>query len=190
MLPFLPFAADGGKPVLFKPNPANIFSFLKKNDDKAKITEMLKLANLMAAPFGTTEYNTIQNGVEGVHYTRDATTGAPIPTPLAAKELQTSYIFLVRGPIGETNVRFPEYVKAECAWQVACSEFVTDPLFFGQQISEPSHFGSLAEPFVDLEKDIARGRKTLKDLDEAIATWKSSGGDDLRKFYQDILDKK
>ena len=190
MLPFSPFAADGGKPVLFKPNPANIFSFLKKNDDKAKITEMLKLANLMAAPFGTTEYNTIQNGVEGVHYTRDATTGAPIPTPLAAKELQTSYIFLVRGPIGETNVRFPEYVKAECAWQVACSEFVTDPLFFGQQISEPSHFGSLAEPFVDLEKDIARGRKTLKDLDEAIATWKSSGGDELRKFYQAILDKK
>jgi len=190
MRPFLPFAADGGKPVLFKPNPANIFSFLKKSDDKAKITEMLKLANFMAAPFGTTEYNLIQHGVEGVHYTKDANTGLPVPTPLAAKELQASYIFLVDGPIGETNARFPEFVKAECAWQVACSEFVTDPLFFGQQISEPSKFGSLAEPFVDLEKDIARGRKTLKDLDEAIATWKSSGGDDLRKFYQDILDKK
>jgi putative aldouronate transport system substrate-binding protein len=190
MQPFLPFAADGGKPVLFKPNPANIFSFLKKSDDKAKITEMLKLANLMAAPFGTTEYNMIQHGVEGVHYNRDASTGLPVPTPLAAKELQASYIFLVDGPIGETNARFPKFVKDECAWQAACAEFVTDPLFFGQQISEPSKFGSLAQPFVDLEKDIPRGRKTLKDLDEAIATWKSSGGEDLRKFYQAILDKK
>jgi putative aldouronate transport system substrate-binding protein len=189
MKPFLPFAADGGKPVLFKPNPANIFSFLKKSDDKAKITEMLKLANLMAAPFGTTEYNLIQHGVEGVHYTKDATTGFPVPTPLAAKELQASYIFLVDGPIGETQARFPQFVKDECVWQAACSEFVTDPLFFSQQITEPLHFGSLAQPFDDLEKDIARGRKTLKDLDEAIATWKSSGGDELRTFYQKILDK-
>lgn len=189
MKPFSPFAADGGKPVLFKPNPANIFSFLKKSDDKAKITEMLKLANLMAAPFGTTEYNLIQYGVEGVHYTKDPTTGFPVPTPLADKELQKSYIFLVDGPIGETQARFPQFVKDECAWQVACSEFVADPLFFSQQITEPSQFGSLAQPFDDLEKDIARGRRTLKDLDEAIATWKSSGGDELRKFYQKILDK-
>jgi putative aldouronate transport system substrate-binding protein len=188
MKPFLPFAADGGKPVLFKPNPANIFSFLKKSDDKAKITEMLKLANLMAAPFGTTEYDLIQHGVEGVHYNRDAKTGMPVPTPLAAKELQSSYIFLVDGPIGETQARFPGFIKAECEWQVACSKFVTDPLFFGQQISEPQRFGSLSAPFDDLEKDIARGRKSLKDLDEAVKTWKASGGEELRVFYQKILD--
>jgi len=43
--------------------------------------------------------------------------------------------------------------------------------------------------FSNLEKDISRGRKTLKDLDAAVATWRSSGGDELRTFYQDILDK-
>jgi putative aldouronate transport system substrate-binding protein len=112
----------------------------------------------------------------------------PVPTPLAAKELQSSYIFLVDGPIGETQARFPGFIKAECEWQVACSKFVTDPLFFGQQISEPQRFGSLSAPFDDLEKDIARGRKSLKDLDEAVKTWKASGGEELRVFYQKILD--
>jgi putative aldouronate transport system substrate-binding protein len=58
------------------------------------------------------------------------------------------------------------------------------------QISVPSKFGSFDQPFIDLEKDISRGRKTFKDLDDAIATWKSSGGEELRKFYQGILDKR
>ncbi|HEY8720271.1 extracellular solute-binding protein [Pengzhenrongella sp.] len=187
--PFDPFAADGGTPVLFKTNPTGIFSFLKKTDDKAKINELLGIANLLAAPFGTSECNLITNGVEGVHYTKDAKSGLPVPTPLAAKELQPTYIFLVDGPIAETHVQYPGYVDAISTWQTKAADFVVEPAFFGQQISEPQQFGSLAQPFVDLEKDISRGRKTLKDLDAAIATWKSSGGDELRKFYQDILDK-
>jgi len=187
--PFEPFAAGGGKPVLFKSNPTNIFSFLKKSDDKKKITELLGLANLLAAPFGTTECDVITNGVEGVHYTRDSA-GVPVPTPLAATELQPTYIFLVDGPVTETHVQYPGYVKAASTWQAKAAEFVTDPLFFGQQISEPQQFGSLAQPFVDLEKDISRGRKSLKDLDTAVQTWKAAGGDELRAFYQKILDAK
>ena len=184
--PFDFFAADGGKPVLFKA-PTGIFSFLKKTDDKAKITELLGLANLLAAPFGTTECDVITNGVEGVHYTKDSA-GLPVPTALAASELQPTYIFLVDGPVVETHMQYPGYVKAVSTWQAKAAALVKDPLFFGQQISEPQRFGSLAQPFVDLEKDIARGRKSLKDLDAAIQTWKTSGGDDLRAFYQKILD--
>ena len=186
---FEPFAADGGKAVLFKGNPTNIFSFLKKSDDKKRITELLALANLLAAPFGTTECDVITNGVEGVHYTKDSA-GLPVPTPLAATELQPTYIFLVDGPITETHMQYPGYVKAASTWQTAAAGSVTEPLFYGQQISEPQKFGSLAKPFVDLEKDISRGRKSLKDLDAAVQTWKTTGGEELRAFYQKILDAK
>ena len=86
-------------------------------------------------------------------------------------------------------MQYPGYVEASSTWQAAASEFVTEPVFFGQQISEPQQYASIAQPFVDLEKDISRGRKSLSDLDAAIATWKSAGGDELRTFYQDILDK-
>jgi putative aldouronate transport system substrate-binding protein len=187
--PFEPFAADGSTPVLYKGNPANIFSFLKKTNDKAKINELLALANVLAAPFGTTECDLITNGVEGVHYTKDSH-GVPVPTKLAAAELQPTYVFLVDGPIANTGVQYPGYVKASATWQARASKFLKDPTFFGMQISEPQQYGSLAQPFVDLEKDISRGRKSMRDLDAAVKTWKSSGGEKLRAFYQDILDAK
>ncbi|MBO0901497.1 extracellular solute-binding protein [Cellulomonas sp. zg-ZUI22] len=185
--PLDPFAADGGTPVLWKGNPANIFSFLKRSDDEERIRELLALANVLAAPFGTTEFDLVQNGVEGVHYTKGEG-GVPVPTALAATELQPTYMFLVDGPIANTRVQYPGYVEASSTWQQKAAEFVTDPLFYAQQIVEPAQFASIGQPFVDLEKDISRGRKSLDDLDAAVETWRSAGGEELRSFYQEILD--
>jgi putative aldouronate transport system substrate-binding protein len=186
-LPMAPIAADGGKPVLFRDSPVGIFSFLKKSDDKAKITELLALANLLAAPFGTTENDVITNGVEGVHYKKDSA-GLPVPMPLSAKEVQPTYVFLAAPPVVESHVQYPGYVKAASLWQINAAKYLVDPLFYGQQISEPQRFGSLSKPFDDLEKDISLGRKSFKDLDAAVKTWKASGGEELRAFYQKILD--
>ncbi|MCC2316334.1 extracellular solute-binding protein [Cellulomonas chengniuliangii] len=185
--PFAPFAADGGTPVLYKGNPANISSFLKKTDDEDKVKELLALANALAGPFGTAEFDLVNYGVEGVHYTKDAD-GLPVPTELAASEVQPTYLFLLSGPVVNAKVQYPGYVEASSAWQADAAQYLTDPLFFGQQISEPQQYASIGQPFQDLEKDISRGRKSLDDLDEAVQTWKSAGGDELRAFYQDILD--
>lgn len=185
--PFDPFAADGGTPVLWKGQPANIFSFLKKSDDEARITELLALADALAAPFGTTEFDVVNNGVEGVHYTRGAD-GLPVPTALAATELQPTYVFLVSPPLANARVQYPGYVEASSTWQAKAAEYLTEPLFYAQQIVEPTQYASIGQPFVDLEKDISRGRKSMADLDEAVETWKASGGDELRAFYQEILD--
>lgn len=185
--PFDPFEASGGEPVLFKSNPANIFSFVKKSDDEAKIKEVLALANVLAAPYGTVEFDTINNGVEGVHYTRGAD-GVPVPTDLAATELQPTYIFLVDPPTAEARVQYPGYVKAASEWRATAAGYAQDPLFYAQQIVEPAQYASIGQPFEDLEKDISRGRKSMADLDAAIETWRASGGEELRAFYQDILD--
>ncbi|MGC5165708.1 sugar ABC transporter substrate-binding protein [Luteimicrobium sp. DT211] len=186
--PFAPLTGTSGTaPVLWQANPVNIFSFLKKNDDKAKIEELLALANLLAAPFGTTEFDTINNGVEGVHFTRDKD-GLPVPTKLAATELQPTYTFLVDGPVANSFVQYPGFVEAYCTWMAGAAQVVQEPLFFAEQIVEPPQYASLGQPFTDLEKDYARGRKSSSDLDAAIKTWQSSGGDQLRDFYQKILD--
>ncbi|MFC8943182.1 extracellular solute-binding protein, partial [Streptomyces griseoincarnatus] len=186
--PFAPFAADGGTPVIWRGQPVGIFSFLKKNDDKAKIEELLAVADFLAAPFGTTEYALIRYGEEGTHYTLDKQ-GLPVPTELAATEVQGSYIFLVDPPVVNSTVQYPGFVEAFCTWMADGAQYLADPPFYGMQISEPAQYAALKTPFEDLEKDIARGRKTMKDLDAAVATWSSSGGEELRAFYQDILDK-
>jgi putative aldouronate transport system substrate-binding protein len=66
--------------------------------------------------------------------------------------------------------------------------YLTEPPFFGQNITEPSQYASLGQPFEDLASDIVRGRKTIDYLDTAIETWKTSGGEELRAFYQEIYD--
>jgi putative aldouronate transport system substrate-binding protein len=57
------------------------------------------------------------------------------------------------------------------------------------QIVEPQRYASLYTPFDDFQKDIRRGRKKVSDVEEAVNTWKKSGGDELRAWYADILAK-
>lgn len=186
--PFAPFAHDGGTPRVWKGAPADMFSFLKKRDDKAQIEELLAAADFLASPFGTTEFQLVNFGVEGEHYDIDGD-GLPRATDTAADDVAPSYIFLVDPPKVNAQVQYDGYVEAYCTWMADASQYVEEPLFYGKQITEPAQFASLATPFADLEKDIARGRKSLADLDEAVATWTSSGGEELRAFYQGILDE-
>ncbi|WP_275005431.1 extracellular solute-binding protein [Promicromonospora iranensis] len=187
--PFPFFAADGGEPALWKGSPVNIFSFLKKTDDTARIEELLAVADFLASPFGTEEFQLINYGVEGTHYTLDED-GLPVPTDRAATEVAQSYIFLVDPPVVNAKVQYPGFVEAFCTWQAEAAQYLVEDLFYGMQITEPAQYASLKTPFEDLEKDIARGRKSMADLDDAVATWTSSGGEELRAFYQEILDKK
>lgn len=180
------FGADGGEPVIFKGNPANIFSFIKKTDDPAKIEELLALANYMAAPFGTQENNLINNGIEGVHYTKKDD-GTIEKTDLGNKEVTFTYQFLVSPPVVNAKVEFPEFVKDYCEWMARQAPKAQDPLFYGVQITEPSQYASIGQPFDDLQKDIVRGRKTMDDLDAAVTTWRNAGGDKLREFYAGYL---
>lgn len=186
MLPFI--SADGGEPVVYKAPGANICSFLKKTDDKERIEELLTAANFLASPFGTAEYQLINYGVEDVHYTLDEN-GLPVPTALAQTEVQPSYIFLVDPPVVNAKVSLPDYVEASSAWTAQNAQYLVEPLFYGMNITEPARFASLGQPFDDLEKDIVRGRKSVEDLDAAIETWRTSGGEELRTFYQEILDR-
>lgn len=180
------FAPDGGDPTLYQGAPASIFSFIKKNDDKAKIEEMLALADYMAAPFGTEEYQLINYGVEGVHFTKDEQ-NIPQTTDEGRAEVTSTYSFLVSPPIVNAKVQYPGYVKSASEWEARQAPFVVQEQFFGLQIEEPAKFGSLSKPFEDLAMDIARGRKKISDLDGAIATWKKDGGDELREFYTGFL---
>jgi putative aldouronate transport system substrate-binding protein len=180
------FAPDGGKPTLFRGSPAAIFSFIKKTDDSSKVEEMLALANFVAAPFGTEENMLIVNGVEGIHYTRDAQ-NAPQATAKGKAEVTSTYAFLVNSTTVNNEVQYPGYVKTKTDWEIRQAPYVVDPLFYGLQIQEPSKFGSLGKPFDDLSKDILRGRKSMSDLDAAVATWKKNGGDELREFYAGFL---
>ncbi|MFD7862834.1 extracellular solute-binding protein [Streptomyces sp. NPDC057682] len=182
------FHDDGGKPVLWQSDPAGIFTFLSKKLPKEKIEEFLAIADYAAAPFGTEEFMLTNYGVKGTHYTiKD---GAPTYTPQGVEEAQPSTLLFVASP--PTAIAYPDQpqlAKDYAGWMARQAPYVKKPLFFGMQVVEPQRYASLYTPFDDLQKDIRRGRKKVSDIDEAVNTWKKSGGEKLRAWYQDILDK-
>lgn len=181
------FAAEGGDPVLYKSDAASMCSYLKATDDDAQIEELLDAANFLAAPFGTEENMLITNGVEGVHYELDQN-NAPVKTDLGRTEVQPTFMFLVAPPEIVADPEKPDYVEARVKWQNETTLHEVEEPFYGMRVTEPNQFASLDQPFADLEKDIARGRKDMEDLDSAIETWRTSGGEELRNLYQEILD--
>lgn len=60
---------------------------------------------------------------------------------------------------------------------------------YGMNIVEPSRYANLASPFEQLEIDYVRGNKKLSDLQQAISTWKSGGGEKLRDWYKKLIEK-
>lgn len=185
----MPVIGNGsGDPVIWKGAAMGIFSAIKKGTAEAKVKEILKLADFIAAPFGTEEYNLINYGIEGTHYTLDENK-LPKMTELGAAEVQPTYLFLSSPAPSIAKVQYPGFVKAYATWVNETASFYKEPLFYGMNITVPTKLASIGTPFDDLNKDIARGRKTLADLDKAIETWKKAGGEELRTFYQKILDE-
>ncbi|WP_328535708.1 extracellular solute-binding protein [Streptomyces sp. NBC_00344] len=182
------FSPDGGSPVLWQDDPAGIFTFINKRLPRAKIEEILAIADYAAAPFGTREFMLTNFGVEGTHYTiKD---GTPTYTKQGVQEAQpATFLYLVSPPPAIAYPDQPQLAKDAAGWMARQAPHVKKPLFFGMQIVEPQRYASLYTPFDDLRKDITRGRKKVSDLEEAVNTWKKSGGDRLRAWYQDILEK-
>jgi putative aldouronate transport system substrate-binding protein len=86
-------------------------------------------------------------------------------------------------------VQYPGYVEEICTWLADASQYLVEPPLYGLQISEPSQYASIGAGFPDLEADIARGRRPISALDDAVKEWKAAGGDQLRTFYAELLDK-
>ena len=57
-------------------------TFKKANADRLKL--LLRVSNYLSAPFGTSEYELVNYGVEGAHFTKDAG-GMPIPLSVTSK---------------------------------------------------------------------------------------------------------
>jgi putative aldouronate transport system substrate-binding protein len=182
------FHHDGGDPILYQGEPAGIFTFINKKLPEEKIREILAIADVAAAPYGTTEFMLTNYGVEGTHYTIED--GVPSYTEQGVEEAQPStFLFLVSPPHTIAYPDQPKLAEDYAGWMARQAPFVRKGLFFGQQIVEPQRYASLYTPFDDLQKDIRRGRKKVSDIETAVSTWRNSGGDELRDWYMELLEK-
>lgn len=182
------FAPDGGDPVLWRGNGADIWTFVNKNLPEERVKAALEVANFAAAPYGTVEQRRKQWGLEGVHY--DVVDGLPVRTEKGNVEVvPESYTWMASPGTFITHPDLPHLVEDFTAWQQRNFRFAKDQLFIHRQIQVPARLASIADVFPDLEDDFVRGRKSVQDLRNAIDDWRRNGGDELRDFYQRILDE-
>ncbi|MFF6779344.1 extracellular solute-binding protein [Streptomyces sp. NPDC012510] len=181
------FGADGGNPTLYAGQPATIWSMIRKGASKATIENALAAANFAAAPYGTKERMSVDYGVEGTHYSvRD---GVPVKNDRGNQEVNNAWGMLAAPAPYLAHPDFPEIARKQVEWQQRQGAFMKKTSTYGMNIVEPSRYATLSSQFEQLEIDFVRGNKKLSDIQQAISTWKSSGGDKLRDWYKQLIDK-
>ncbi|MFG2327098.1 extracellular solute-binding protein [Streptomyces sp. NPDC048568] len=181
------FGHDGGAPTLWAQNPASIFAFVSKKASESVIRDVLAVANVTAAPYGTKEYMATNYGVEGTHYT--VKDGVPTKTDQGNIDVLNAFVMVASPAATIAHPDFPEVARGQVEWQQRMGAVTKKPAFYGMQITEPARYTNLANDFEQLEDDVVRGRKKIGDMQQAVADWKSKGGDKLRDWYRKILDE-
>ncbi|MFF4056717.1 extracellular solute-binding protein [Streptomyces sp. NPDC001668] len=181
------FGADGGNPKLWAAQPAGIWSMIRKGASKTTIENALAAADFAAAPYGTKERMLVDYGVEGTHYT--VKNGVPVKNDLGNSEVVNAWVMLAAPAAYYAHPDFPEVARKQVEWQQRMGAFMKKTSTFGMNIVEPTRYANLSSQFEQLEIDYVRGNRKLSDVQAAISTWKSSGGDKLRDWYKQLIDK-
>ncbi len=189
------FTASGtGTPRIALGNGASLFSYFNKGLSKSKIEELLRVANYLAAPFGTYEYTLTNFGVQGVDWT--PAPAGPSYTATGNKEVApTTYPFLATGPsVTSVTAGHTEVARAYAMWQQGAAKDKYKPLFYDMNVTVPPNLATaLAAPTLtstgNIIQNVVRGRNTIADYQAAVKQWQRNGGNALRTFFEGVRAK-
>jgi putative aldouronate transport system substrate-binding protein len=183
----LPIAHDGGKPVNYLTAGVASLNVLKAGPPD-RITELLRVIDWLAAPFGSQEDLLLTSGIKDQDYTFDDT-GNPIPT--AAGKLNAGSVpwqYVCQHPQVAYQPDIPSYGKA--AWDfehAVIPNGITDPTW---AYYSPTNYGSGAAAnvaFHDGMNDIILGRRQLDEYDSILKTWQTAAGEQIRKEFTEAI---
>jgi putative aldouronate transport system substrate-binding protein len=181
----IPYTVDGVTPTHRATFGRFGYTVINKKLSPAKIKMVLRVLDYLSSPFGTEEYQLVNYGVEGVHFTRNDK-GDPIPTELGSTENVVNLPFYYMGSAPQVLYvpNAAEGVKAAYKWeQQICPKMVDDPSA-GLRSDTESTSGTILDQNVnDTMISIITGRQPISSWGEAVKKWKSGGGDQIAKEY-------
>ncbi|AGZ41800.1 extracellular solute-binding protein [Actinoplanes friuliensis] len=180
------FSATGGSPLAWGDDEPISYTFVKKGLGKARVEEILRIVNWCSAPFGTSEFDLREYGVEGKHHTRSA--DGPVKTELGFKEIQNQYFFISgRSPVVQPYPQTPQYVPQLLAYSNETVKHLEKDPWDGLKFEMPNKYKAGLVPTEDKITDIVRGRRPLTDLDTVVKEWRAAGGDEARQLLGTAL---
>ena len=188
------FTASGsGTPRIALANGTEWFSYLNKNLTKAQITELLRIANYLAAPFGSQEYTLVNFGAPSTDYTMTST--GPQLTATGNKQVAQTYAFLASGNQVLNNPGYTPVTRARAVYEQRNARYGYKPLFYDMNIAPPySLNNAMAAPQFtsstgNMMQEVVRGRSTVADFQAAVRSWQGNGGNALRRYFDGIRAK-
>jgi putative aldouronate transport system substrate-binding protein len=162
----------------------NVTAFSK--DSKHSAETLLKIANWMAAPFGTEEYVFRKYGVAGRHYTLQGTD--PVPTKTGVVETGIGIQYICDSALALYWAGKPDVPQKQHAIQEKIAPRLQYDASYGLYSETLSkNAGRLNGVLSDLENQILQGKKPVSDWAPAVKTWLSSGGEKIRGELQDAF---
>lgn len=162
-----------------------ISALRKTNENRTR--ELLRIANWMAAPFGTREHLLRRFGVEGKTFTRSGPDPKLTDQGTAQVSLPDTYIMTI--PSILYTAGNPESTRAQHEYQTKVVPTGIRSAAIGLYSATDSRDGArLTKKLTDVQADIIQGRKPITAWDDAVATWKRDGGDRIAGEYADAFD--
>ncbi|GAA5021901.1 substrate-binding domain-containing protein [Actinopolymorpha pittospori] len=185
-------AYDGGGPGKISHGGSTFLNGMTgiKKGDKTRIQELLRIANWLAAPFGSDEYFFRLYGQEGVHHTID-NNGDPKYTPVGLSETVIPIRYIAEGPSVTYQPGRKGDVEIQHTYeQTVVPDGIPNPCLGLYSNTQQSKGATIDAKLTDEMNAVIQGRKPLSAWDDAVATWLKEGGEQIRKEYQDQIQER
>lgn len=166
---------------------SGIFSITAiKKSDPARVKNLLKLADWLAAPFGTEENLFKEYGLPGRDYSLQGSD--PVPTSTGKTEVRVPVSLISNRSLVLYEPGVPDAVRKQHKYQETIiptgQPYPTVGLYSDTHIRKGA---TLEKSMQDLIADLIQGRKPLSSWDEGVADWRKNGGDAMRTEYERAL---
>ncbi|MEU0094906.1 extracellular solute-binding protein [Kribbella sp. NPDC006257] len=159
----------------------NITAFRK--DSKHSVETLLKVANWMAAPFGTEEYLFRKYGVQGRQFALQGTD--PVPTKTGVVETGIGLQYIADSTLALYLAGKPDVPRKQHAIQEKIAKRLVYDASYGLYSDTVSKDGPrLVSVMTDVENQIMQGKKPVSAWAPAVKDWLSQGGEKMRTELQ------
>jgi putative aldouronate transport system substrate-binding protein len=159
----------------------NVTAFRK--DSKHSVETLLKVANWMAAPFGTEEYLFRKYGLSGRHYALQGTD--PVPTKTGVVETGIGLQYISDSTLALYWAGKPDVPRKQHAIQEKLASRLIYDASYGLYSETVSKDGPrLLKVMTDVENQIMQGKKPVSAWASAVKDWLSQGGEKMRTELQ------
>ncbi|QKW51092.1 extracellular solute-binding protein [Streptomyces buecherae] len=187
----VPFAAKPGVTAHFDFGAGSVgFTAISKGADSKRIPTLLGVLDYLAAPFGTEERLFLENGAEGTHHKRTGDGDVVLTDKGNAEALTTAMplAFLANAPEYLYLPGKSDLTRRIHGWQQELLKIgQASPVIGHYSDTNADKGASLTKALNDGVLDIIAGRKSLSDFDGLLKSWRSGGGDRIRREYEESL---